>query len=121
MSGQNEINKETIVIKTLKCVSLLVSFAVIILLLYHFMYAYTPYLKNAFYGYANFEDFLYRFPHETQNSLTMIIFGNFRVFFLADSFFIIAGIIFILSIESGLLLNKLIKPFLEDKKREVKK
>lgn len=117
MSGQNKkTNEETIVIKTLKRASLLMSFAVVILLIYHFIYAYTPYLKNTFYGYANFEDFLYRFPHETQSYLLMTIFGNFRVFFIADSFFIIAGIIFILSIESGLLLNKLLKPYLENKK-----
>ncbi len=117
MSEQNEkTTKETIVIKTLKCVSFLVSLAVIMLLIYHFIYAHTPYLKNTFYGYADFEDFLYRFPCETQNPLIMSIFGNFRVFFMADSFFIMAGIIFILSIESGLLLNKLIKPYLENKK-----
>lgn len=117
MSGQNEKTaKETIIIKTLKRISLLMSFAVIMLLIYHFIYAHTPYLKSTFYGYANFEDFLYRFPYETQNPLFMSIFGNFRVFFMADSFFIIAGIIFILSIESGLLLYKLIRPYLENKK-----
>jgi hypothetical protein len=117
MSEQNKKTaKETIAIKTLKRASFLALLAVIILLVYHFIYAYTPYLKNTFYGYANFEDFLYRFPYETQNPLLMTIFGNFRVFFMADSFFIITGIIFILSIESGLLLNKLIKLYLENKK-----
>ncbi len=117
MNEQNKKNvRETIVIRTLKHVSFLVSFAVIVLLIYHFIYAYTPYLKNTFYGYANFEDFLYQFPYETQNPLIMSIFGNLRVFFLADSFFIIAGIILVLSIKSGLLLNKLIKPYLENKK-----
>jgi len=117
MSGQNKENvREAIIIRTLRRISFLMSFAVIALLIYHFIYAYTPYLKNTFYGYANFEDFLYLFPYDTQNPLIMDIFGNFRVFFMADSFFIIAGIIFILSIESGLLLNKLIKPYLENKK-----
>ncbi len=119
MNGVKKKNvEETIVTKILKYISFLMSFAVVVLLIYHFIYTYTPYFKNTFYGYDNFEDFLYRFPYDTQNPLLMIIFNNFRVFFLADSFFIIAGIIFILSIESGFLLNKLLVSYLKNKKRE---
>lgn len=101
--------------KTLKYVIVLVSFIVVILLIYH-IFLYIPYSKNNFYGYDNIEDFFYQFPYEKQNISLMILFGNFRVIFLADSFFIIVGMTVILNIGFGIIANKLFNLYLKNKK-----
>jgi len=121
MNEKKKITINKIVAEILKYILFLVSFMIIILLIYHFIYVYTPYLKNGFGSYNNFEEFLYQFPYEKQNILLMIIFSNLRIFFLADSFFIIVGIMFILSVKLGLFLNKLFKSYLENKKGGGKK
>lgn len=83
--------------KILKILSYITFVFVAILSLYHLLY-YNFYLYTNFYGYNNFEEFLYEYPHTNPDPLISFILGNFRLFFMADLFFISFSTVFLLGL-----------------------
>ncbi len=108
--------------KILRYVSYTILSVIVPLLAYRLVYLFTPYLKNNFRGYDNFEEFLYyySFSHPSIPFFRFVIETlDFFIFF--DFFIIIGGILLLLNIGIGFLLHNLFRAYyLESKKREVK-